>query len=183
MPSLRHSAIFAIARKEYLKIRRDRRTLAYIIVLPLFMLLLYGFGIRFDVTSVTAAILDYDRSQASRDFLERFFTSGYFVRVVDANSYTQLEDYLNSGRARLGVVIPPDFGRKITLREKTRVQVLVDGTDSNTASIALGYFTSISQTYSVELILDRLRQITYPPLFDIPAVKVCLLYTSDAADE
>jgi len=170
--SLRHSAIFAIARKEFLKIRRDRRTLAYIIILPLFMLLLYGFGIRFDVTSVTVAILDYDRSQASRDFLERFFTSGYFVRVADTHSYSQIEDFLNSGRCRLGVVIPPDFGRKITLREKTKVQTLVDGTDSNTASIALGYFTSIAQTYSVELILDRLRHITYPPPFDIPAVNV-----------
>jgi len=170
--SLRHSAIFAIARKEFLKIRRDRRTLTYIIILPIFMLLLYGFGIRFDVTSVTVAILDYDRSQASRDFLERFFTSGYFVRATDASSYSQLEQCLDSGRARLGVVIPPDFGRKIGLREKTKVQTLVDGTDSNTASIALGYFTSISQTYSVDLILDQLRHITYPPPFDIPAVNV-----------
>lgn len=172
MRSLRHSTILVIARKEFIKIRRDRRTMVYIIILPIAMLLLYGFGMRFDVTSVPVAILDYDRSQTSRDFLERFFTSGYFVRVADTNSYSQLEDHLNSGRARLGVVIPPDFGRKITLREKTKVQTLVDGTDSNTASIALGYFTGISQTYSVDLILDRLRHITYPPPFDVPAVNI-----------
>src|SRR5207247_221774 len=139
------SAIYVIARKEFLKIRRDRRTLVVIVTLPIMMLLIYGFGIRYDVTSVPMAVADFDRSQASHDFLDRFFASGYFVRVDTADSYARLERDLDSGRARIAVVIPPEFRRKVTLREKVRLQALVDGTDNNTASIALGYFNSITQ--------------------------------------
>ncbi len=168
---MRRSAIYAIGRKELIRIRRDPRTLAIMILYPLFMLVLYGFGIRYDVTSVTLAVLDFDRSQVSREFLERFFTTEYFVRVAEAGSYSELGSLLDKGRARIGVVIPPEFGRKVKLREKVAVQALVDGTDNNTASIALGYFTAIAQTYSVEIILDRLRRISYPPPFDIPALK------------
>ncbi len=171
MGNWRRSAIRAIARKELLKIRRDRRTLFFILILPLFMLMIYGFGIRYDVTSVSLAVLDYDRSQTSRQFLERFFTSGHFIRAADVNSYAELTSLLDSGRARLGAVIPPDFGRKVELREKVKVQTLLDGTDNNTASIALGYLTAITQDYSVEIILDKLRRISYPPPFDIPALE------------
>ncbi len=165
------SATYAVARKEFLKIRRDRRTLFFIIILPLFMLVMYGFGIRYDVTSVALAVLDYDRSQTSRLFLERFSTSGHFIRSADVNSYVELTRLLDSGKARLGVVIPPAFGRKVDLREKVKVQTLLDGTDNNTALIALGYFTAISQEYSTEIIVDKLRRISHPPPFDIPALR------------
>src|SRR5512136_436627 len=106
MQGWRRSAVYAVARKELLKIRRDRRTLGFIVILPIFMLVLYGFGIRYDVTSVSLAVLDYDRSQTSRQFSERFFTSGYFVRAADVNSYDELARLLDSGGARLGLVIP-----------------------------------------------------------------------------
>jgi ABC-2 type transport system permease protein len=168
---VQRSAIYAIGRKELIRIRRDPRTLSIMIIYPLFMLVLYGFGIRYDVTSVTLAVLDYDHSQTSRAFLERFFTSDYFVRVAEANSYSELTGLLDHGRARIGLVIPARFGQKITLREKVAVQALVDGTDNNTAQIALGYFTAIAQSYSIEIVLDHLRHISYPPPFDIPALK------------
>jgi len=172
MERLRRSTIYSIARKEFIKIRRDRRTLVFMVVLPLMMLLIYGFGIRYDVTSVSLAVLDFDRSQTSRNFLDRFFTSGYFVRAGEVSTYAEIERLLDSGRARLGVVVPPDFGRRIELRERVKVQTLVDGTDNNTASIAIGYFTGIAQSYSVEVLLDKLRRITYPPPFDVPALEV-----------
>ncbi len=171
MEPWRRSATYAVARKEFLKIRRDRRTLFFMIILPLFMLVMYGFGIRYDVTSVSLAVLDYDHSQTSRLFLERFFTSGHFIRAADVNSYVELTRLLDSGQVRLGVVIPPDFGRKVDLREKVKVQTLLDGTDNNTALIALGYFTAIVQEYSREIIVDRLRRISHPPPFDIPALR------------
>jgi ABC-2 type transport system permease protein len=168
---MKRSAIYAIGRKELIRIRRDPRTLGIMIIYPLFMLVLYGFGIRYDVTSVSLAVLDCDRSQTSRAFLERFFTTDYFVRAAEANSYAELTELLDRGRARVGLVIPAKFGQKITLREKVAVQALVDGTDNNTAQIALGYFTAIAQSYSIEVVLDRLRHISYPPPFDIPALK------------
>jgi ABC-2 type transport system permease protein len=167
---LRRTATAVIARKEFLKIRRDRRTLAVIVVLPIMMLLIYGFGIRYDVRSVGMAVLNFDRSPASADFLDRFFRSGYFARVSDASSYAELERALDSGRARLGLVIPPEFGRRIPAGESVKVQVVVDGTDNNTASIALGYFGSVAQSYSVEMLLDRMRRTSYPLEFEIPAL-------------
>jgi len=167
---LRQRATVVIARKEFLKIRRDRRTLAVIVVLPIMMLLIYGFGIRYDVRSVPMAVLNFDRSPSSADFLDRFFRSGYFARVTDARSYSELERALDSGRARLGLVIPAEFGRKIPLGESVKVQVVVDGTDNNTASIALGYFGSVAQSYSVEMLMDRMRRTSYPLEVEIPAL-------------
>ena len=164
------SSIYSVAWKETLKIRRNRQLLASIIIYPIMMLILYGFGMRFDVNGVTLAVLDFDRSQTSRDFVQRFFASTYFVPAADVSSYVELQKLLDSSRARLGVVIPPDFGRKMALRERVAVQTLVDGSDSNTAQIALGYFTGIAQAYSVDVLMARLRQITYPPPFAIPSL-------------
>ncbi len=171
MESWRRTSIYAIAWKETLKIRRNRQLLVSIIAFPIMMLILYGFGMRFDVNGVPLAVLDYDGSQTSRDFTRRFFASNYFVRAADVTSYQELQKLLDSSVARIGVVIPPDFGRKIRLREKVAVQTLVDGTDSNTAQIALGYFTGIAQAYSVEILMEQLRQISYPPPFAIPALQ------------
>jgi len=170
--SWRRSAIHAIAWKETLKIRRSRQMLASIIVFPIMMLILYGFGMRFDVSGVPLAVLDYDGSQASRAFTRRFFASNYFVRAADVSSYEEMQKLLDSSAARIGMIIPPDFGRKIRLHEKVAVQTLVDGTDNNTAQIALGYFTGITQSYSVEILTEQLRQISYPPPFAIPALQV-----------
>jgi ABC-2 type transport system permease protein len=167
---IRRSAIYSVAWKEMLKIRRNRQLLMSIVAFPIMMLILYGFGMRFDVNGVSLAVLDFDRSQASRDFVQRFLSSGYFLHVADASSYGELQRLLDSSRARLGVVIPPDFGRKMALRERVAVQTLVDGSDSNTAQIAMGYFTGIAQAYSVEVLMARLRQITYPPPFAIPSL-------------
>jgi ABC-2 type transport system permease protein len=166
------SAIYAIAWKEMLKIRRNRQLLGSIVAFPVMMLILYGFGLRFDVNGVTLAVLNYDGSQISRDFITRFYASGYFVPAGDVSSYEELQRYLDASRARIGVVIPPDFGRKMQLREKVAVQTLVDGTDSNTAQIALGYFTGISQSYSINILMARLRQISYPPPFAVPSLKI-----------
>jgi ABC-2 type transport system permease protein len=166
------NAIRAIAWKEALKIRRNRQLLISIIAFPIMMLILYGFGMRFDVNGVPLAVLDHDGSQTSRDFVQRFFSSGHFLRVADVRTYEELQRLLDSSQARIGVVIPADFGKKISLREKIAIQTLVDGTDSNTAQIALGYFTAISQAYSVDVLMARLRQITYPPPFSIPSLKI-----------
>ena len=153
-------AVRAVARKELLRIRRDPRTLLFIIIFPIFMLILYGFGIRYDVRSVPVAVLDLDQSQSGRDYLERFFSTGYFVRAADVDSYGMLAPLLDAGRVRLAVVIPSGFGRDLALHKRVAVQALLDGTDNNTASIALGYFNAISRTYSVEVMLDTLRQTT-----------------------
>ncbi|NWG14637.1 MAG: ABC transporter permease [Acidobacteria bacterium] len=164
-------AIRAVARKELLRIRRDPRTLGFMIIFPIFMLVLYGFGIRYDVHSVSMAVLDMDQSPSSRGYVERFFSTGYFVRTADVSSYGQLTSLLDAGRVRLGLVVPQGFGRRLALSERVTVQALLDGTDNNTASIALGYFNAISRGYSVEVILDRLRRIRYPPPFQIPALE------------
>ncbi len=169
---MRRSSIYSVAWKEMLKIRRNRQLLMSIVAFPIMMLILYGFGMRFDVNGVSLAVLDFDRSQTSRDFVQRFLSSGYFLHVADVSSYTELQRLLDSSRARLGVVIPPNFGRKMALKEKVAVQTLVDGSDSNTAQIALGYFTGIAQAYSVDVLMARLRQIAYPPPFAIPALKL-----------
>src|SRR3954464_14007937 len=88
----RHSALWAIMRKEFIQIRRDRATIYMVFIFPVMMLVLYGFGIRYDVKSVPMAIFDQDGTQSSRQYIERFARSPYFEVRNYARNYRELEE-------------------------------------------------------------------------------------------
>src|SRR5262245_24869594 len=142
------SPLLAIARKEFIQIRRDKATIYMVFIFPLMMLILYGFGIRYDVKLVPMTILDQDRSAESRQYIERFSRSPYFSIVRYAEGYDDLQNDLDRGRSRIGVVIPPQFGERLASYREASVQVIVDGSDNNTATISLGYFSAITRDYS-----------------------------------
>src|SRR6185295_11065924 len=130
------SPLLAIARKEFIQIRRDKATIYMVFIFPLMMLILYGFGIRYDVKLVPMTVLDQDRSSESRQYIERFSRSPYFHVVQLANSYADLERDIDRGDSRIGVVIPPNFGERLSSYREATVQVIVDGSDNNTATIS-----------------------------------------------
>ena len=142
----RHSALWAIARKEFIQIRRDKATIYMVFIFPVMMLILYGFGIRYDVKSVPMAIYDQDGTQSSRQYIERFERSPYFTVLRYARSYSELESGINRGTTRIGVVIPPNFSERLSSNREAVVQLLVDGADNNTATIAMSYASAISRT-------------------------------------
>ncbi len=144
--------------KELRHILRDPRSLLMALALPLFQLLLFGYALNLDVDQIPTVIYDGDHSPASRDLIERFRGSRFFdVRaIVPRNS--QIEQAINKGDALLGISIPDDYSRQIAAAHRADVQVIADGSDSNTASIALAYVDSVIQTQAVHLRLQVQQQ-------------------------
>jgi ABC-2 type transport system permease protein len=149
------SRIWSILRKEFIEIWRDPRSLAFVLGMPVLMLLLYGYGISSDVKRVPLAVYDRDGTPAARELVRRFTSADYFVAVTAVQSLQALRDAIDRGLARVGLVIPEDFSRNLGANRPAPIQFVVDGSDSNTASIAIGNISAIAR--SLELAPRDLR--------------------------
>ena len=138
----------AIARKEMLHILRDPRSLFAALMQPLVMLLIFGWALSLDVDQIPTFIYDQDQSPQSRDLVRDFQGSRYFHIVEEVHGYKPIEQAINMRRCLLGVVIPVNFAKQIGQKQATQVQLLIDGSDSNTAAIAQGYAQSMVALYS-----------------------------------
>ena len=142
----------AIARKEILHVIRDPRSLASAVAIPLSMLLIFGYALSLDVDRIPTIVFNLDRGPQSLDLVRDFRGSRYFEIVGEASSYRPIEEAMDARRALLGVVIPPDYGRRLMEGEfETPVQLLLDGSDSNTASIALGYAEGLVAAHGAQV--------------------------------
>jgi len=148
----------AIARKEFLHIIRDWRTLLIAFVLPILLILLFGFAITFDIRDLKLAVADEDRTAASRALMERFTGSRYFRLVATASDPGDLIALLDSGEAQIVLSIPKDYGRNIERWEGDTVQVLLDGSESNTATIAAGYVEAILAGLNISTVKEVLSR-------------------------
>lgn len=141
----------AVAHKEFLHIVRDSRSLILALALPLLMILLFGYALTLDVDRIPTLFYDLDQSADSRELLSRFQGSRYFHVLGSANDYKTIEEKINRDECTLGIVIPRDYSRDLLSGHMPQVQLLFDGSDSNTASIALGYANSIVQSFALDL--------------------------------
>jgi ABC-2 type transport system permease protein len=142
------SRAWAIARKEFIHIYRDPRSLALVLLMPAILMLLFGYAVTLDVKNVSMAVLDRDQSQESHIFIQRFSASPYFNLRFYAEDETEIKRLIDGGEAMMGLVIPWDFSKTVSAGRKVPVQVLLDGSDSNTASIILGYVQAITRQYT-----------------------------------
>ncbi len=148
--------IRAIMRREFIDVRRDRRSLLLTFLWPISMLIMYGYGIRYDVDHVPITILDYSETPESRDLIQQMVRSHYFEAVRFAHDQREVDQDLLTDEARAAVVIPRDFARRLHREEPTSVQVLIDGSDSNTATIAQGYaFAMVNRYVATRTPADR----------------------------
>ena len=131
--------LWRVVVKELLQIRRDRRMIPVIFVAPVVMITIFGFAVNTDVTHVPLVLVDQDRSAASRDLVSRFLRSGYFEIVGSEERAEDVDRWLVTSRAQLGLVIAPDFGAALDSGRTARLQVITDGSDASSASVALGY--------------------------------------------
>jgi ABC-2 type transport system permease protein len=131
------SRIWSIVVKEFIQIRRDPRTLAIVLVMPIMQLVLFGYAINTAVDHIATIVLDQSRDSQSRRFVASFFNTGYFDRAGEASSLEQLRAAIDAGAARVGIVLPPDFSHDLVAGRVPTAQVLVDGSDPNTAQTAL----------------------------------------------
>ena len=159
---------WAIARKEFIHIYRDSRSLALVILMPALLMLLFGYAVTLDVKNVPMAVLDRAQDQESRSFIQRFSASPYFNLRIFAQNEKEMKQLIDGGKVKMGLVLPWDFSRTVKAGRKATVQVLLDGTDSNTANIVLSYVQAISRQYTQEktfLKIDRMGgQKPTPPL-------------------
>jgi len=146
----------AIFHKEALHILRDWRSLMMALAVPLLLLLLFGYALTLDVDRIPTVIYDQNQTPQSRELVERFQGSRFFQIVERQGNYREIVRRIDHGSALLGVVIPQDYARRVEANEDVAVQLLVDGSDSNTASIAAGYAEALILMYSTEL---RERQL------------------------
>jgi ABC-2 type transport system permease protein len=114
---------------------RDVRSLSMALALPLFMILLFGYALSLDVDRIPTVLYDADRTPQSRDLVAQFGGSRYFQIEAVAEDYATVERKLDEGECLLGVVVPQDYSVRLLSRREPRVQLLLDGSDSNTASI------------------------------------------------
>lgn len=145
--------------KEFIQIIRDSRQLAVVIVMPLLMLVLYGFAINMDVKHVKLSVYDQDMSRQSRDLIGAFANSTYFDITQIAHSNEDVGNALDSGQAQIALIIPVTYSRDLASGHNAEVQALVDGSDSTTASTISGYFTSTIQQQQDKIIVQALARL------------------------
>ena len=141
----------AAARKEFLHILRDPISLVMALALPILMILLFGYALTLDVDRIPALFYDADRTPASRDLVSRFEGSRYFHILGGVDGYREIERAIDRNECMLGIVVPRAYARDLASGRNPQVQLLFDGSDSNTASIALGYATGIIQPLAAAL--------------------------------
>jgi len=151
--------IRAIAKKEYLHIIRDPRSLIMGLALPMLLIFMFGYALTLDVDNVPLVVWDQSETPASRDFISRFEGSSYFSLKSYARDYRDIERAINRRDALVALVVPVDFGRRMEAGRRTTVQAIVDGSDSNTATIALGYAENIVRLYGRDVALEKARRL------------------------
>lgn len=152
------SRLWAVARKELLHILRDPRSLAMGIAIPMLLLVLFGYALTLDVDDVPLVVWDQSGTPASRALVSGFQGSRYFSLRAFVDGYEEIERAIDHGDALMAVVIPADLGRATGAGVAPTVQILVDGSDSNTAATAIGYAENVVRRWSQGIALDRLRR-------------------------
>ena len=158
--------ILAVTVKELLQLKRDWRTLIALLGMPVVMLLIYGFALSFDVQDIRLAVVDRSRTAESRELVQAFLQSGYFIRVATLDDTRELDGLLDSGRAQAALVIDAELAENVAARRPTSIQLVLDGSDSQTASTILGYARQIVAASAPELLDVELE----PPIAAAPVV-------------
>ncbi len=143
--------LLAVARKEVTQLRRDARSLYLAFLLPALLVVLFGYAISWDVDNIRTAVLDQDQSARSRELLDAFRSSGYFTLTTRLERSADVDRLLDRGAVSIVLVIPPDFAEALDAGGTAQLQAIVDGSDANTATIALGYAGAIVQAYSARV--------------------------------
>jgi ABC-2 type transport system permease protein len=137
--------------KEWIQVRRDPRMIGMIILMPIVQTLVFGYAVTTDVRNVKTTVYDLDQSAESRDLISRFLRSGYFEAVSQISDDRAARAALDRGDAKLVLHIRKGFGDAIGGGGKGTMQLLIDGTDSNTAGMILGYASRIAEAYNRDL--------------------------------
>jgi ABC-2 type transport system permease protein len=152
----------AIAAKEVTQILRDVRSLIIVILMPVVLVLLFGYGVSLDLKHLPIYVYDHDASQQSQDLLKHFQSNQYFEIAGVVDNYPALVRAIDDGSARMGLVIPWDFSQRLRDGRPVSVQAILDATDDNTANVLISYSQAVVQGYSSEIQMNWLQSRGLP---------------------
>jgi len=147
--------VWAMARKESLHILRDWQSLTMALATPVMMLMLFGYALTLDVDDVPLCVWDQSATGRSRELISRFDGSRYFSLRGRVGDYDELIRRIDRGQVMMGLIVPRDFAQRLDAGRDAPVQLIVDGSDSNTATIAIGYAEVIARTYAMDLTIEQ----------------------------
>jgi ABC-2 type transport system permease protein len=164
-----NSRLRSLLRKEFIQILRDPRTLILVLVIPIMQLFLLGYAATNDVRNVPLAVFDEDHGPAARALLDAYRTADYFSLAYDVNSEKELRDLVDNGEARAGLIIPPDYSKRLQNGETAEIAFVLDGSDPTVASTALSAARFIGQEHATRILEERLARkgqagVLQPPI-------------------
>lgn len=154
--------IIAVVKKEIIQMKRDRMTLALIFMMPLVQLLLFGYAIQTEVKHIPSVVFDQSLSAESRELMDAFSASQYFDIIYSASNYQEVNQMIDSGKAQVGFIFPPDFSERLKRNESAAVQVVVDASDNMVANQAIAVVNSIGLLKSQEILTRNLNVSELP---------------------
>ena len=152
----------AIAKKEFIQVWRDPRSLMIVLLMPLMQMALLGYGVSLDIKHVPVCVFDREGSQQSQALLKDFEASPYFEIVEAERDYKGVSRAIDASRCRMAIVVPPDFSANLANPGTAPVQAILDATDDNTANVALGYAQAVLTTFSSDLQIERAQSLGQP---------------------
>jgi ABC-2 type transport system permease protein len=148
--------ILALLRKEFGQLFKDKRLLPLVFVAPVLQLTFLGFAASLDVKNISMVICDLDKSVESRSLIQSFTNSGYFTVEYATEDYNSIQDYVDNNKVNMALVIPHRFGNNILAGQPAKIQVLLDGSEGNTAAITMGYVNQIVLGRSTTILTELL---------------------------
>ena len=171
------SRLIAILRKEFIQMRRDRLTLGMMLLLPVFQLIIFGFAVNTDVKHLKTAVFDQSQTTESRELLNGLAACEYFELEYYAGSNKEINDMVDAGKVKVGIIIPPDLAENIHHRRATPIQVIVDATDSTSASSAIAAAQSVGQLKSQKIMLEKYG--SHVPVQNLYDIRIRAWYNPD----
>ena len=147
--------LLCMIKKEFIQIFRNSKMRAIVLIMPLVQSMVFGYAVTTDVKQVTTAVYDQARTPESRDLVDRFIHSGYFSVRQTIHSDREMDELIDRGVVAAIIRIPPDFSGKLASGTTVAVQIVVDGTDSNTAGVVLNYAGNIIRNDAIEILRKR----------------------------
>lgn len=146
----------ALIKKELIHMVRDPRTMIFIFIMPVLQLLLLGYANNTDVKNVPTVVFDQSNTQASRSLLDAFQVTGYFSFDYVASTNADVTNLIELGKAKVGIIIPPDYNDNLLSGTTAQVSVLIDGSDPTTATAVLSAATLAGQSHGATIRLQQL---------------------------
>lgn len=161
--------ILPFIKKEFLQFLRDRRSLIVFLFVPSFMLILFGYALNLDVKNAPFIVLDNNRSFNSRELISAISHNQYFRFIGYVENYKEIEKLINDGKTKFGIIIPSDFEKNLLSGKETKIQIIVDGTQSMIASNLIGYLNAYMNNFSLKFNIKN-TTINFPQVILLPRI-------------